>query len=108
MHTKSSKNIVFWGGYGWGNVGDELTLAVAIAMLKEQIWGKISIITPNSGYTRALFPDLEIIPFQPAHRNEIFRRFIGKISGNLFGITHYCSVRSRGIADHDKEFFVKF
>jgi polysaccharide pyruvyl transferase WcaK-like protein len=87
MHTKSSKNIVLWGGYGWGNVGDELTLAVAIAKLKEQSWGKISIITPNPGYTRALFPDLEIIPFQPAHRISLSRRITGKFVGKLFGLS---------------------
>ena len=82
-----NKNIVLWGGYGWGNVGDELTLAVAIAELKEQGWGKISIITPNSGYTRALFPDLEIIPFQPIYRNSIFRRATGKFLGKLLALS---------------------
>lgn len=85
--SENRNSVVLWGGYGGGNAGDELTLAVAIAELKEQGWEMISIMTPTPGYTRALFPDLEIIPFLPVHRKSLFRRITGKIVGKLFGLS---------------------
>ena len=68
------QRVVIWGGYGWGNVGDELTLAVAVHDLRQQGVNRITILTPTPGYTKALFPDADVIPYRPvAQRNKLLR-----------------------------------
>lgn len=84
IFSKNRNSVVLWGGYGWGNVGDELTLAVAINELRQRGVDKISILTPSPGYTRALFPDLDVIPFRPRGDKGRGRRFIER-SCRIFG-----------------------
>lgn len=76
---------VIWGGYGWGNVGDELTLAVAIADLKEQGVKKIGVLTSFPEYTQSLFPEVEVIAFNPVIRRYRFIQLIERISRRFGG-----------------------
>lgn len=77
------KKALLWGGYGYGNAGDELTLAAAIADLQSAGYQDLAILTPRPGYTRALFQDLDIISYIPALDNpggalarKVFRRIL--------------------------------
>jgi polysaccharide pyruvyl transferase WcaK-like protein len=77
--TRSPKCIL-WGGYAWGNVGDELTLAVALRDMSERYGSSaVAILSPWPGYSKALFPETEVIPYAPVSgpkRNaKIFRLF---------------------------------
>jgi len=58
---------VLWGGYARGNVGDELALAVGLRdMRKRYSFSEVIVLSPFPGYTKALFPDTEVIPYTPA------------------------------------------
>jgi len=59
---------ILWGGYGWGNAGDELTLAVALRDLRENYGASVAILSPVPGYTKALFPDVQVVPYTPVER----------------------------------------
>lgn len=65
---RDCKDVVLWGGYGWGNVGDELTLAVAIHDLRKAGHDQLTVLSPTPGYTRSLFPDVRIVPYKPVWR----------------------------------------
>lgn len=57
---------ILWGGYGWGNVGDEITLAVALRDMSERYGScEVAILSPCPGYTKALFPETDVIPYVP-------------------------------------------
>lgn len=56
---------VLWGGYGWGNAGDELTLAVALQDVRARTGSRLAILTPAPGYTSALFPGVRVIAYRP-------------------------------------------
>ena len=57
-----SFDCVLWGGYGHGNVGDELALAVALSDAQAEFGDSIAVLTPDPEYTRMLFPDVTAIP----------------------------------------------
>lgn len=59
---------ILWGGYAWGNVGDELTLAVALKDMKRRFGDSVAVLTRSPGYTRRLFPDSVVIPYEPVYR----------------------------------------
>ncbi len=61
---------ILWGGYGWGNVGDELTLAVALRDMRESYGTSVAVLSPVPGYTKALFPNVEVIPYIPVRRRQ--------------------------------------
>ncbi len=61
---------VLWGGYAWGNVGDELTLAVALRDMKIRYGESVAILTRSPGYTGRLFPGIDTIPYEPIPRSE--------------------------------------
>ncbi len=61
---------ILWGGYAWGNVGDELTLAVALRDMRRRYSDSIAILTRSPGYTRRLFSDCDVIPYEPIQRTE--------------------------------------
>ena len=50
-----------WGGYGYGNTGDDLVLAVALADLREQCGTNIQILSPAPEQTRLYVPDTAIV-----------------------------------------------
>ncbi len=60
---------ILWGGYGHGNVGDELTLAAAIRDMRCRFGSSLAILSPVPGYTKALFPDETILPYHAIARN---------------------------------------
>jgi len=70
MSEKRPFKCILWGGYGWGNVGDELTLAVALRDMQRRFGESVAILSPVPGYTKALFPTLEVIPYKPVIRQQ--------------------------------------
>ena len=69
---------LLWGGYGYGNTGDELTLAVALHDQRRQCGGSVAILSHNPDYTRALFPDVPVIAYTP-HRAPALRRMLSRL-----------------------------
>src|SRR4051812_34126659 len=67
-HCPKQYRCILWGGYAWGNVGDELTLAVALGDIKRLYGDSVAILTRSPGYTRRLFPGTDIIPYEPISR----------------------------------------
>ncbi len=65
----NSPKCILWGGYGYGNVGDELTLAAAIRDMRSRFGPSIAILSPVPGYTKALFPDESVLPYHAISRN---------------------------------------
>jgi len=58
---------ILWGGYAHGNAGDELMLAIALRdMSKRYGPSAVAVLSPYPGYTKALFPESEVIPYVPA------------------------------------------
>lgn len=56
---------LIWGGYGWGNTGDELNLAIAIHDMAAKFGPSLAVLSPQPQYTRWLFPDVRVIHYQP-------------------------------------------
>lgn len=56
---------ILWGGYSFGNTGDELTLASAIRDMRQRFGASIAILTSAPGYTRALFPNEHLLAYTP-------------------------------------------
>ncbi len=69
-----------------GNVGDELTLAVALRDMRERFdpSQRVAILSPHPGYTKALFPETDVIAYAPmAIQNGRLRRFFGSLKRHL-------------------------
>lgn len=56
---------VVWGGYGYGNTGDDLVLAVAVAGLRQQHGDKLVVLSPTPEQTRLALPDTPVV-LQPS------------------------------------------
>lgn len=67
MNAGSSNKVrcLIWGGYGGGNVGDELTLALGVVDMRRRYGDGFAILSGTPGYTMALFPDVTVIPYVP-------------------------------------------
>ena len=59
---------IIWGGYGWGNTGDEICLAAALDRLQAKAPGGLAVLSHNPEYTSRLFPNVEVLPCLPAGR----------------------------------------
>jgi polysaccharide pyruvyl transferase WcaK-like protein len=75
-HVSKTFKCILWGGYAFGNAGDELTLAVALRDMQQRFDGSVAILSPVPGYTKALFPETEVISFVP-HRED--RHILNKV-----------------------------
>jgi polysaccharide pyruvyl transferase WcaK-like protein len=58
---------VVWGGYGYGNTGDDLVLAVALADLRKEAGDHIQVLSPAPAQTRLYVRDLPVV-FHPSGR----------------------------------------
>ena len=65
----SQKACVVWGGYGYGNTGDDLVLEVALADLRQQFGGNIQILSPAPDQTRLYVRDLPVC-LHPSGRSQ--------------------------------------
>lgn len=54
---------MIWGGYSWGNTGDELCLAAALEHATRQFGGNVAVLSPNPEHTSWLFPDTTVVPY---------------------------------------------
>jgi polysaccharide pyruvyl transferase WcaK-like protein len=68
---------LLWGGYGFGNTGDELTLAVALHDQRRRGGDSVAILSRNPDYTRSLFPGVPVIAYCP-HRAPLLRRTLSR------------------------------
>ena len=68
---------LLWGGYGFGNTGDELTLAVALHDQRRQCGESVAILSRNPDYTRSLFPGVPVIAYSP-QRAPALRRTLSR------------------------------
>jgi polysaccharide pyruvyl transferase WcaK-like protein len=50
-----------WGGYGWGNTGDDLTLAIAVQDLRKVHGMHLSLLTPRSEHTSVSHPGVQLV-----------------------------------------------
>lgn len=55
---------VLWGGYTFGNTGDELTLAVALHDARQRFGDAVAVLSRDPAYTRWLFPDVHVLPYE--------------------------------------------
>jgi len=53
-----------WGGYAGGNVGDELTLAIALRDMQAIYPNNVTIISHSVEYTKWLFPRTEVVQYK--------------------------------------------
>jgi len=81
MNDSKKFACVIWGGYAWGNTGDELCLAAALETVGRESGGPVAVLSHFPEYTQRLFPDATVIPFVPPavpqkiRRWKRFRRF---------------------------------
>ncbi len=90
MNDSKKFACVIWGGYAWGNTGDELCLAAALERITHETGGPVAILSPFPEYTQRLFPEATVIPFVPPplpskiRRWKRFRRFcVSLLSGRF-------------------------
>jgi polysaccharide pyruvyl transferase WcaK-like protein len=60
-----SVETILWGGYGGGNVGDKLTLAVALHDARKRFGDSVCVLSADPEGTRKFFPDVLVAPFEP-------------------------------------------
>jgi polysaccharide pyruvyl transferase WcaK-like protein len=79
MSSENQSRCLIWGGYAWGNTGDELCLAAALERMRRESNGSVAILSPRPEYTARLFPDAKVIPFVPVARQKRSRweRWLG-------------------------------
>ncbi len=63
--TQARYECLLWGGYGFGNVGDELTLAVALHDQRLLFGESVGILSHRPEVMRRQFPDTDVIPYEP-------------------------------------------
>ena len=56
---------VIWGGYGWGNTGDEICLAAAVERARRDFGPNLAVLAHNPEYTAWLFPHVTVIRYVP-------------------------------------------
>ncbi len=64
-----------WGGYGYGNTGDDLVLAVALADLAKSPVGVVQVLSPAPDQTRLCLPDTEIILHPSSRPRRVFEKW---------------------------------
>lgn len=92
---------ILWGGYAAGNVGDELTLAVALQDMTAHFGDSVAILSGVPGYTRRLFPGRPVIPYEPIARRDTsriyhklerkLRRIVGGKRASIYSVQHQLS-----------------
>jgi len=84
---------VVWGGYGYGNTGDDLVLAVALADLHQQHGDKLQVLSPCPAQTRLSAGDTEVILHPSGLPPRVFEKWFWRM-------TYYAEARRmRTLAD---------
>lgn len=81
--ARTHHDALVWGGYGFGNVGDELTLAVALHDLRARFGDSLAVLSRDVDRTRRLFPGVDVIPCRPVSVREP-RRCLARLSRSWF------------------------
>jgi len=58
---------VIWGGHGYGNTGDDLVLAVAVADRRREYGDQLQVLSPAPEQTRLGLPDTKVVLQPPGH-----------------------------------------
>jgi len=66
---------VVWGGYGYGNTGDDLVLAVALAELRRRHGNNLQVLSPAPTQTRPCAPAVEVILHPSDRPRRAFERW---------------------------------
>jgi polysaccharide pyruvyl transferase WcaK-like protein len=76
---------VIWGGYAWGNTGDELCLAAALERKQREFAGDVAILTRDPKFTSQLFPEANVIQYvMPDPRASRLRKRFSRNLKSLF------------------------
>ncbi len=78
----SSGPCVVWGGYGYGNAGDDLVLAVALADLRREHGEHLLILSPAPDQTRSCFPDLPVVLHPSGRPRSAWARWGCRLAGS--------------------------
>ena len=54
---------ILWGGYGKGNVGDEIILSYAIQDMMKEFPNQFAVLSREPQYTQWLFPEVKVLTF---------------------------------------------
>lgn len=87
----SSGHCVVWGGYGYGNTGDDLLLALALAKLRQSYGNALHVFSPHPEHTRLTVPDPEVIRHPERYHA---RRWQEKWFWRLTAYAEDCKLRS--------------
>ncbi len=60
-NAQHADRCLVWGGYGWGNTGDDLTLAIALQDLRKAHGSQMSLLTPKPGHTSQAHPGVPLV-----------------------------------------------
>jgi len=104
LETGLNRHLI-WGGYGWGNTGDDLTLAIALRD-QLQLHGKaVSVLTPNVRHTQQSLPDINLVPVPTGRPRLVGGRWLWRWAehaasqgkerqaGRLYRLARYCQRR---------------
>ena len=65
IHSRKDADCVLWGGYAWGNVGDELTLAIAWHDAHRKFAGNVTVLSRNPAITSLTIPAARVVRYAP-------------------------------------------
>lgn len=71
---------VVWGGYGYGNTGDDLVLAVALADLRQQCGSGMQILSPAPDQTRLYVRDIEVVLHPSSRPRAVVERWFWRFA----------------------------
>jgi len=75
-----------WGGYGYGNTGDDLTLAVALHDLDRLGVYNVGVITPRIEHTRQSHPYARLLAAPDAPPGRMAERLAWRLADRTFSI----------------------
>ena len=74
----SRPSCVLFGGYGYGNVGDRLTLAAALRDARRRFGSSVAVLSPRPEATRRAFPETTVVGYG-VRRPPWIRRWLGRV-----------------------------
>ena len=80
MSEEQSSLCAVWGGYGYGNTGDDLVLAVALADLRQQYGANIQILSPVPEQTRLYVRDAAVVFHPPSRPRRTFEKWLWRLA----------------------------
>ncbi|HEX5219871.1 MAG TPA: polysaccharide pyruvyl transferase family protein [Verrucomicrobiae bacterium] len=76
----SRESCVVWGGYGYGNTGDDLLLAIAVADLRQHYGDNIQILSPAPEQTRLYLRDAAIVLHPSSRPRRAWEKWLWRLA----------------------------